>query len=220
MSGRNPSSPSSEPHILNNLHTLEYFQCPYCLKIIFTCLEKKQDDFDDSSTTPLLPNTFNMLNRFRFYYDDWKTCKFYENCMLCNKKKTSLFHRLKKNYSGFPWQDIASTKTRRGSPVDDRPSTDKLHHFVQKKMDTWHVTRDTLHVTHDTWHVTRDTFGGWTFSLNFSSLALTVCDLWYYEDILGKGSLNNQLPVTRLFVGQPRLHRVCQKGIVLTQTEA
>ena len=24
-------------------------------------------------------------------------------------------------------------KTRRGSPVDDRPSTDKLHHFVQKK---------------------------------------------------------------------------------------
>ena len=24
-------------------------------------------------------------------------------------------------------------KTRRGSPVDDRPSTDKLHHFVKKK---------------------------------------------------------------------------------------
>ena len=24
-------------------------------------------------------------------------------------------------------------KTRRGSPVDDRPSTDKLHHFVRKK---------------------------------------------------------------------------------------
>ena len=24
-------------------------------------------------------------------------------------------------------------QTRRGSPVDDRPSTDKLHHFVRKK---------------------------------------------------------------------------------------
>ena len=55
-------------------------------------------------------------------------------------------------------------------PVDNRPSTDKLHHFVKKKMtcdmghvtcdtwhmtcDTWHMTRDIWHVTHDTWHVT------------------------------------------------------------------
>ena len=38
-----------------------------------------------------------------------------------------------------------------------------------------------LHVTRDTWHVT--CLGGWTFSQNFSSLALTVCDLWYYEDL-------------------------------------
>ena len=53
--------------------------------------------------------------------------------------------------------------------------------------DTWHVTRDTWTVTLDMWHVTR--LGGWTFSQNFSSLALTVCDLWYYEDILGKGWL-------------------------------
>ena len=50
-------------------------------------------------------------------------------------------------------------------PVDNRPSTHKFHHFVQKKQnkknvtcDTWHVTRDTLHVTCDTWHVTRDMF--------------------------------------------------------------
>ena len=27
----------------------------------------------------------------------------------------------------------SSLKIRRGSPVDDRPSTDKLHHFVRKK---------------------------------------------------------------------------------------
>ena len=37
------------------------------------------------------------------------------------------------------------------------------------------------HVTHDTWHMTR--LGGLIFSQNFSSLALTVCDLWYYEDL-------------------------------------
>ena len=47
-------------------------------------------------------------------------------------------------------------------PVDNRPSTDKLHHFVhkkkKKKSDTWHVTRDMWHVTCDMWHVTRDTW--------------------------------------------------------------
>ena len=48
----------------------------------------------------------------------------------------------------------------------------------------WHVTRDM-------WHVTR--LGGWTFSQNFSSLALTVCDLWYYEDLEEKDeSLNDE----------------------------
>ena len=41
-------------------------------------------------------------------------------------------------------------------PVDNRPSTDKLHHFVRekkKKSDMWHVTRDMWHVLRDTWHV-------------------------------------------------------------------
>ena len=111
------------------------------------------------------------------------------------------------NYEGVIWRNL---KTRRGSPVDDRPSTDKLHHFVQKKKkvtcDTWHATRDTWHETRDMWHVTR--LGGWTFSQHFSSLALSVCDLWSYEDILGKGWVTQLM--TRLFVGQPRLHRVCQ----------
>ena len=42
-----------------------------------------------------------------------------------------------------------NAKTRRGSPSDDRPSTDKLHNFVWKKMKKkkekkmWHVTCDT-----------------------------------------------------------------------------
>ena len=35
--------------------------------------------------------------------------------------------------------------------------------------------------------------GGWTFSQNFSSLALTVCDLWYYEDLEEKDDSLNEL---------------------------
>ena len=39
----------------------------------------------------------------------------------------------------------------------------------------------------------RDTLGGWTFSQIFSSLALTVWDLWYYEDLEKKAhSILNQ----------------------------
>ena len=58
--------------------------------------------------------------------------------------------------------------------------------------DVWHVTCDMWHVTQDTWHVR-----GWTFYQNFSSLSLTVCDLWYYEDLEEKadwiGQWINQL---------------------------
>ena len=43
-----------------------------------------------------------------------------------------------------------------------------------KERDKWHVTCDTWHVTCDMWH------GGKPFSQNFSSLSLTVCDLWYF----------------------------------------
>ena len=45
--------------------------------------------------------------------------------------------------------ETVAIKTRRGSPVDDRPSTDKLHHFGQKKKiyiykkNYNNVTRDT-----------------------------------------------------------------------------
>ena len=41
-------------------------------------------------------------------------------------------------------------------PVDNKPSTDKLHNFVKKqtkKHDIWHVT-------HDMWQVTRDMLVG------------------------------------------------------------
>ena len=63
--------------------------------------------------------------------------------------------------------------------------------------DMWLVTRDMWLVTCDTWHVTCDMFfcffgGGWTFSQNFGSLALTVCDLWYYEDLEEKADSINE----------------------------
>ena len=79
------------------------------------------------------------------------------------------------------------------SPVDNRPSTNKLHHFVKKNTkktwhltcDMWHVTCDTWHMTCDMWHVTRDMWhvtwdmlggreGGGTFSKNISTPALPV----------------------------------------------
>ena len=46
------------------------------------------------------------------------------------------------------------------------------------------------HMTCDMWHMT--CLGGWIFSQNFSSLALTVCDLWYYEDLEEKADSVNE----------------------------
>ena len=80
-------------------------------------------------------------------------------------------------------------------PIDNRPYTDKLYHFVapppkktkQKQnniwymtCDMWYVTCDLWHVKCDTWHMTCDMWHvvGWTFPKIFISLALTVCDLW------------------------------------------
>ena len=44
----------------------------------------------------------------------------------------------------------------------------------------WHVTHDMWHMTHYMLHVTRG--GGWRFSQNFSSLALTVWERQCFED--------------------------------------
>ena len=55
--------------------------------------------------------------------------------------------------------------------------------------DRWQVTHDMWQVIHDKWHVPGDiwqmTLGvGSTLSQNFSSLSLTVWEVWcYYEDI-------------------------------------
>ena len=76
--------------------------------------------------------------------------------------------------------------------------------------DMWHITCDTWHVTCDMQHVT--CCGGWTFSQNVSSLAFTICDLWYFEELVEKDVLLNEWMnqlTTKVFVEQPRLHRVC-----------
>ena len=97
------------------------------------------------------------------------------------EKKTFPIYILNKVKNCFP----KVLKLDRVGPVDKRPSNDKLHHFVKKKKKKkkWNVTGDMWHVTDDMWHVTLDTWhvtfcGGWTFSQNFSPLALMVCDLW------------------------------------------
>ena len=48
------------------------------------------------------------------------------------------------------------------------------------KPDTWHLTPDMWHLTCDMWHVTY--VRRWIFSQSFSSLSLTVWDLWCLED--------------------------------------
>ena len=103
----------------------------------------------------------------------------------------------------------------------------------------WLVTCDMLHVPCDMWHMTGGS--RWTFSQNFSSLAFMVwelevtCDTWYVTpdtwhvtpDIWHvscdtKGVMNIvskfQVPkewmnevINKLFLEQPRLHRVCLK---------
>ena len=79
-------------------------------------------------------------------------------------------------------------------PVDNRPSTNMLHHIVkkkQKKRDMWHVTRDTWHVTCATWHVTRDMFVRVDILSKFQlpcSYRLWFTMLWRSG---GKGSLND-----------------------------
>ena len=78
-------------------------------------------------------------------------------------------------------------------PVDNRPSTNRLHHFVRKKKncDIWHVTCDTWHVTCDMWHVTCDLFKGVNILSKFqlpSSYCLWFMILWRSG---GKGTLTD-----------------------------
>ena len=74
----------------------------------------------------------------------------------------------------------------------------------------WHVTGDTQPMTPERWHMTGDkwhmTHGvGWTFSKNTSSLALTVLELWCFEDLEEKDQLTNDEGVCRTARATPGL---------------
>ena len=79
------------------------------------------------------------------------------------------------------------------SPVDSRPSTNKLDHFVQKKRrkksDMWHVTSETWHMTRDMRHVTCDMF--WGVNILSKCQLPSSSGLWsmIFWRLGGKGSL-------------------------------
>ena len=54
---------------------------------------------------------------------------------------------------------------------------------------------------------------GWTFSQHFSSLAVPVWDWQCLENTWTKGLLNESVNewITKLFIEQPQLHRVCSQ---------
>ena len=70
----------------------------------------------------------------------------------------------------------------RVGPIDNRPSNDKLTHFVGRKKKI--MTCDMGHMTYNTWHVHRtcDIWWGWLFSPNFSSLGLTIWQRQCFEN--------------------------------------
>ena len=97
-------------------------------------------------------------------------------------------------YGSISWKYLKYFKKKlyEVGPVDNKPFT--IYLKVVKKQtkkhltrDTWHVTPDTWHVTFDTWHMTHD--GGWIFSQNVSSPALTVWDRQCLEDSKQNGTL-------------------------------
>ena len=87
--------------------------------------------------------------------------------------------------------------------------------FIAPTRSVWHVVSDRWHVTGDMWYVTRDTCHligdtcvGWTFTNNFSSIALMVWELGCFEDLEESDDWPTLL-LTKLFVEQRRLQRVC-----------
>ena len=132
------------------------------------------------------------------------------------KGKAYLFTHLPNYCSLFKiWKSSCVIKLDRVGPVDNRPSTDKLHHFVKKTKQKINkkLTCDTWHVTCDMWHVTRDTFGVVNILSKFqlpNSYRLWFMILWRSgeEKAYGLTDWINE-SMTRLFIEQPRLHRVC-----------
>ena len=83
--------------------------------------------------------------------------------------------------------------------------------------DTWHLTHDMWHVTSDIWHATHDLWqvglgGRWSFSHNFSSLALTVFEWRCFEGSVT--DLINNKGVCRTAPATPGLLKItCQRQV-------
>ena len=75
-------------------------------------------------------------------------------------------------------------------PVDNRPSTNQLHHFV----------------THDTWHLVLDEHSHKISAPAQLSFRLGIATAWMIFEV--KDGLINQL-MTEMIVEQPQLHWVC-----------
>ena len=73
-------------------------------------------------------------------------------------------------------------------PVDNKPSTNNFQNSVWENF-----FFDMRHVT---------CCRGWTFSQNFSTLFLTVCVIWYFEDLEEKADSLTEW-ITKVFVEQP-----------------
>ena len=117
-------------------------------------------------------------------------------------------HSVNKFYFLYCFYDMLYLKNLvkldRVGPVDNRSSTAKLHHFVRKK--------EEKKITCDTWHVICDTldFLGGEHSLKISAPYFSLFMIYDITKIWRKRvtELINYL-ITRLFIEQPRLHRVC-----------
>ena len=84
-------------------------------------------------------------------------------------------------FFGFSYQKSQnSSKLGKVGPVDNRHSTEMLHHFVWQKYvtwDTWHSTHGRSHATGDMWHLT----WGILWGVNFLSKCQlpSSCVLWF-----------------------------------------
>ena len=86
---------------------------------------------------------------------------------------------------------------------------------IEKIIKLWHETCDMWHLTCDKWHMTCDMWhliggGRWTFYQSFSSLAVLLGSEGVskiFSQRLPSDSLTDLM--TKVFVEQPRLHRVC-----------
>ena len=107
----------------------------------------------------------------------------------CFPKKDRLTTTFTHHLAIWLWElDQFYKKLEGVGPVDNRPSTNKLHHFVERKnnkqkCDMWHVTCDTWHMTCDLSPVTRDMLFGVNILSNFqlpSCYCLWLMILWRF----------------------------------------